>query len=55
MVEGEALTLREDGRPQPFQVTMRRFGRSLEVEALRAALPLSAFFFDCLQVEGEGR
>ena len=27
---------------------MRRFGRMLDVEALRAKLPLSAFFFDCL-------
>lgn len=54
VVEGEALALRDDGRPQPFQVTMRRFGRSKEVPAARAALPLSAFFFDCLQLEGEG-
>ena len=32
---------------------MRRFGRKLEVEALRGELPLSAFFFDCLLRDGE--
>ena len=26
MLDGEAIALRADGRPQPFQVTMRRFG-----------------------------
>jgi DNA ligase-1 len=33
---------------------MSRFGRSKNVEAARAALPLSSFFFDALLVEGEG-
>ena len=32
---------------------MRRFGRKLDVERLRAALPLSAFFFDVLRHDGE--
>jgi len=32
---------------------MRRFGRKLDVEALRAELPLSLFCFDCLRVHGE--
>jgi len=32
---------------------MRRFGRKLEVETLRGALPLSVYFFDCLLLEGE--
>ena len=32
---------------------MRRFGRKLDVEALRAELPLSVFFFDCLLRDGE--
>jgi DNA ligase-1 len=54
VLEGEALALRGDGRPHPFQVTMRRLGRSRDVEAARAELPLSSFFFDCLFLEGEG-
>src|SRR5262249_25887747 len=31
ILDGEALACHPDGRPQPFQVTMRRFGRKLEV------------------------
>jgi DNA ligase-1 len=53
ILDGEAIALRGDGRPHPFQLTMRRFGRKLEVDALRAELPLSVFFFDCLLAEGE--
>ena len=45
--------MRPDGRPHPFQVTMRRFGRKLDDEALRRELPLSVFFFDCLLRDGE--
>ncbi len=52
VLEGEAIALAADGRPQPFQVTMRRFGRRLDVEALRAELPLSPFFFDLLHEDG---
>jgi DNA ligase-1 len=48
ILDGEAIALRADGRPHPFQVSMRRFGRKLDVEALRGELPLSVFFFDCL-------
>jgi DNA ligase-1 len=53
ILDGEAIALRADGRPHPFQLTMRRFGRKLELEALRAELPLSVFFFDCLYRDGE--
>jgi DNA ligase-1 len=54
VVEGEALALRDDGRPRPFQETMRRLGRSKDVVAARQAMPLSFFFFDLLHLEGEG-
>jgi DNA ligase-1 len=54
VLEGETIGLRPDGRPLPFQVTMRRFGRSKEVEAARRELPLSSFYFDCLLLDGEG-
>ena len=54
VLEGEAIALRADGRPQPFQVTGSRIGRSKDVEAARRAMPLSSFFFDCLYLEGEG-
>jgi DNA ligase 1 len=53
VLDGEAIALKPDGRPQPFQVTMRRFGRKLDVEELARTLPLHAFFFDCLYLDGE--
>jgi DNA ligase-1 len=53
ILDGETIALRPDGSPQPFQVTMRRFGRKLEVERLRQELPLSSLFFDCLHWDGE--
>ena len=49
MLDGEAIALQANGAPQPFQVTMRRFGRTLDVPAMQASLPLSVFFFDCLR------
>jgi DNA ligase-1 len=50
VLDGEAIAFDAKGRPHPFQVTMRRFGRKLNVEALRGDLPIQAFFFDCLRV-----
>lgn len=52
ILDGEAIALREDGRPHPFQVTMRRFGRRLDVDRLRAELPLTPWFFDLLRLDG---
>ena len=52
ILDGEALSLMPDGRPQPFQITMRRFGRKLDVERMRAGLPLSPFWFDLLYLNG---
>jgi DNA ligase-1 len=53
VLDGETVALEPDGRPKRFQVTMRRFGRKLDVEALRAELPLHVYFFDCLQLDGD--
>lgn len=49
VLDGEAIAFTESGRPQPFQVTMRRFGRKLDVEQRRQDLPLRAYYFDCLR------
>jgi ATP-dependent DNA ligase I len=49
ILDGEAIALKENGAPEPFQVTMRRFGRTQDVAQMQAALPLSVFFFDCLR------
>lgn len=53
VLDGEAIALSSDGRPLPFQVTMSRFSRKLDVATQRKQLPLSAFFFDCLYLNGE--
>jgi DNA ligase-1 len=53
ILDGEVIALRADGSPHPFQITMRRFGRRLDVDALRADLPLTPFFFDALQLDGQ--
>jgi DNA ligase-1 len=52
ILDGEALALRADGTPHPFQVTMRRFGRREDAAGVRASLPLSGMFFDCLYADG---
>lgn len=52
ILDGEVLSLAPDGRPRPFQITMRRFGRKLDVEGMRRELPLSPFWFDLLYLNG---
>jgi DNA ligase-1 len=52
VLDGEALALRPDRRPHPFQVTMRRLGRSKKVQALTADIPLTPFMFDALYLDG---
>jgi ATP-dependent DNA ligase I len=49
VLDGEAIALRGDGRPEAFQVTMSRFG----TKTLATGRPLTPFFFDCLHVDGE--
>ena len=65
ILDGEVLALRADGRPQPFQVTLSRFGRGPAGAADGAAAapaaagggvvrrPLQPFFFDCLHLDGD--
>ena len=52
ILDGEVLSLQPDGRPNPFQVTMRRFGRKLDVDGMRTKIPLSPFLFDLLYLNG---
>jgi DNA ligase-1 len=53
ILDGEAIVLTADGRPQPFQDTMRRFGRKQPDSAMRAAMPLQALYFDCLLLDDD--
>jgi DNA ligase-1 len=52
ILDGEVVSVRADGRPRPFQDTMSRFGKKLHDAELRAALPLTPFFFDVLHASG---
>jgi DNA ligase-1 len=48
VLDGEAIALRPDGRPQPFQVTGSRFASRQETDVL-----LDLFLFDVLHADGE--
>jgi DNA ligase-1 len=48
VLDGEAIALRADGRPHPFQVTASRFG-----SRGRSDVPLTPLFFDVLHLDGE--
>jgi DNA ligase-1 len=52
VLDGEAVALRPDGRPRPFQVTAGRAGSHADVARQRADVPLTAFFFDLLHLDG---
>nr|MBA3760685.1 ATP-dependent DNA ligase [Gemmatimonadales bacterium] len=52
ILDGEVIALRENGTPHPFQTTMSRFGKRLEVERARGEVPLTPFFFDLLYIDG---
>lgn len=49
IADAEAIALRPDNRPQPFQVTAARFGR----KTANDLEPLSVFFFDLLHIGGQ--
>jgi DNA ligase-1 len=53
VLDGEAIALRPDGRPQPFQVTGSRFGSRRDVDRQRVSTPLSPFIFDLLHADGD--
>ena len=53
VLDGEVIALHPDGRPHPFQVTASRVGSRLEVERLATTLPLTAFLFDLLHLDGQ--
>jgi DNA ligase-1 len=60
ILDGEAVSLRADGRPEPFQVTMQRLGDEVRASASEPAggdladgrAPMAVRFFDCLHRDG---
>ncbi len=53
VLDGEAIALRADGTPRPFQETSSRVGRQTGIDAARAALPLTPYLFDLLHADGD--
>jgi DNA ligase-1 len=53
VLDGEAIALRPDGRPHPFQITAGRLGSKLDVERMRSEIPLTLYLFDALHLDGE--
>jgi len=52
VLDGEAIALRPDGRPRPFQQTGTRVGSRVDVAAARREAPLSTYAFDVLHLDG---
>jgi len=52
VLDGEAIALRPDGRPRPFQETASRVGRRAPRAEELARSPLTLFAFDLLHLDG---
>jgi DNA ligase-1 len=52
VLDGEAVALRPDGRPQPFQVTSARTASQADVSRQAELTPLTPFLFDVLHLDG---
>jgi DNA ligase-1 len=53
VLDAEALVLRDDGRPAPFQVTGSRVGRTTQSARAAQQAPLHLFVFDALHLDGQ--
>ncbi len=52
VLDGEAIALFPDGRPQPFQITGARTASTRDPDQLRAQTPLTTYVFDVLHLDG---
>jgi len=53
VLDSEAIAVGHDGRPMPFQETVRRVGRERELEEALRELPLALRVFDVLHLDGK--
>jgi DNA ligase 1 len=52
ILDGEVIAVDASGRPLAFQELMRRFGRTRDIERLRAEQPVRLYLFDLLALDG---
>jgi DNA ligase-1 len=52
VLDGEAIALHPDGRPEPFQITGARTASSRDSAQLRERTPLTTYVFDVLHIDG---
>ena len=52
VLDAEAIVLRPDGRPERFQVTGSRVGRTVDVDRAARVAPLTLVAFDLLHADG---
>jgi len=52
ILDGEVIAVDVSGRPVAFQEVMRRFGRTRNIEKIRAEQPVQLFVFDLLALDG---
>ncbi|MEP6697652.1 MAG: ATP-dependent DNA ligase [Pseudonocardiales bacterium] len=50
--DGEAIALKPDGRPRPFQHTASRIGSRMDVATAQTHVPLTTYLFDVLHLDG---
>ena len=53
VLDGEAIAMRPDGRPEPFQVTGSRTASTADPRSLAARTPITGYLFDVLHLDGE--
>ena len=52
VLDGEAMVMHADGRPQPFSLTASRIGSRKDTDGMRRTVPLTTYFFDILHIDG---
>ncbi|MEM3770012.1 MAG: ATP-dependent DNA ligase [Candidatus Bathyarchaeia archaeon] len=53
IMEGEVISVDDEGHPVPFQHLMRRFKRVHEIEDVAETIPVKLYLFDILYLDGE--
>lgn len=53
IVEGEAVSVDDEGRLRPFQDISRRRGRKTDLDQMAKEIPITLFLFDLIALDGE--